>query len=282
MQSKHQISIEQDWVQTLTILAEAYERISIMKMQQVRSSVLTTRQFLEGLGEIFFDVKQSYKDQLEQMAKQKLRQESKVVLVVLTANPSLYGNIIREVFNLFLKSHNRQNEVVVIGKIGKAMAEETKIRFTYFDLPDGHTLQDELGKIVAFLVQFDKVNVFYGKFANVVTQVATVSSVSGEETFQNESEQPQIQQIAFRFEPSLENIWQFFQNQVISSLFKQTVHEAELSRHAARIKAMEEVLSNTEKQALKLRIAQRQFKNWLSNKKQIQTIAGINLWKGKI
>lgn len=84
----------------------------------------------------------------------------------------------------------------------------------------------------------------------------------------------------YYFEPSLKTILAFFEDQVFTSILKQVVDESELSRLASRIKSMEDSLSSIEKEELLLRKAYLRTKRLMENNKQIQRIAGINLWTG--
>jgi len=82
----------------------------------------------------------------------------------------------------------------------------------------------------------------------------------------------------FIFEPSLEKLLNFFETQVFSSLFKQTVTEAELARLASRIKAMEQAIVFITTRMENLSSAQRRAKRNLENRKQLERVAGISLW----
>ncbi len=77
------------------------------------------------------------------------------------------------------------------------------------------------------------------------------------------------------FEPSLRKILEFFETSVFTSLFTQTVHEAELARLASRIKAMEEALGNIEKTEGQLNAEMRRIDKALQNKRQLDTISKI-------
>ena len=80
------------------------------------------------------------------------------------------------------------------------------------------------------------------------------------------------------FEPSLAVILEFFESQVLTSDFKQTVHEGELARLAGRIRAMEEMLSNIEDKQKELGMQALRLKKSTDNKKRIESLAGMFLW----
>lgn len=295
MQNKTILRYDIALVGGIRLLAQAYEQISVMKMQKVRSSVLVTRHFLDQLSLVFTDVKQSYKDQIQRQLNKnpnKLQQllslttrahNGKTVSVLITANSRLYGDIDQKIINLFLTEVIKGNtDILAIGKVGKQILESNKKTFTYFDLSDQIKDLTQLSPILNHLNSYEHINVYYGRFQNVITQLPTVQTVSGEDSLKSEiakeSSTP-TPKTRFAFEPSLEYILNLFEKQVISALFKQTLHESELSRHASRIKAMEDSLTNIEKLEKKLKVQEKILQKQLQNKKRMEVLSGMKLWR---
>jgi len=292
MQERKRIAEEIELVLSFKMLAEAFEEISVVKMQRVRSSVLRTRDFLSGLSNVFFDVKNSYRTQIISLMKKKklknenvthfstLKKNGKNVVVLLSANTKLYGDIVPKVFQLFMESiKNLSCDIVIVGKLGKDMFEQRGAarEYTYFDVSDTTVSINDLKALITHIVEYENVTVFYGKFDNVINQNPAASVVSGEEPF--EEKRPDLKkEVRFIFEPSLQRILNFFETQIFTSLFKQTVHEYQLARYASRIKAMEEALENINLKVKDLEGKHRRAKKLEINKKQIQTMSGIALW----
>lgn len=288
MKTKAQINTEKQFVSTLKTLAQAYEEISVIRMQRVRNSVLTTRDFLSSLAEVFRDVKSSYQKEIERHQKGKKGnlllkpvKNGKTVSVFLSSNNKLYGDIVNRVFDLFTESiKDQQTDIVIVGRIGKQLFDQknTGRTYTYFEIPDQSPKLQDLKPILLFVVPYEKIIVYYGQFANMISQIPVSTEVSGAESLEikEEADAPKTQ---FFFEPSLETILEFFEDQVFTSLLKQVVDESELSRLAARIKSMEDSLGNIEKQEQKLKLDTFRSKHLLENAKQIQRLAGISLWK---
>lgn len=288
MINKAQLNKEKQFISTLKLLAEAYEEISVIRMQRVRNSVLTTRDFLSSLAEVFRDVKSSYQKEIARRQKNKKGnlltksiKNGKTVSVLLSSNNKLYGDIVSRVFDLFMESiKNQQTDIVIVGRIGKVLFDEknTGRTYTYFEIPDQNPKLENLKPILAFVVPYEKILVYYGQFANMINQVPVSTEVSGAESLEIRESQdtPKTQ---FFFEPSLETILQFFENQVFTSLLKQVVDESELSRLASRIKSMEDSLGNIEKQEQKLKLETFRSRHLIENSKQIQRLSGISLWR---
>lgn len=293
--NKNQLLEQVDLVETLNVLAHAYEEISVMRMQKVRASVISTRVFLEKLAEIFYDVKKSYRKEILALMQSKNRNKKnftfstitkngKSANVMMTSNARLYGDIGRKVFTLFMESIKKDPnaDVVLVGRMGKDFFDGQsafKKEYLYFEIPDNDVKIQDIRPIVEKLMVYDKVNVFYGQFTNLMTQQAVASSVSGDQPFGSDATGlSEEEKFTFFFEPSLEKVLNFFEHQVFGSLFKQTIHESELARLASRARAMESAISNIEKEEAVLKVESRKFKKRLEDKKRLEGLSGMALW----
>lgn len=290
MQEKSRIAQELELTKNIHMLAKGYEEISVMRMQAIRGLVLKTRIFVTELSEVFYSVKTSYRKQIVAlMRKQKkkdltkvstMRKNGKSVLVLLTTNKKFYGDITMRVFKLFIEDAKRtHSDLVIIGRYGRNLFEHQGIlrSYQYFQFPERRISLEDLKPLIATIVPYEAVTVYHGKFKNIVSQVPTASNVTGEQPFE---QQPKEQvSMKYMFEPSLEKIISFFETQIFTSLFKQTVHESELAYYASRIKAMEESLENIKNTMSNLHQQKRRIDNIIMNKKQMQALSGITLWQ---
>ncbi|MGE5041445.1 MAG: F0F1 ATP synthase subunit gamma [Candidatus Levyibacteriota bacterium] len=305
MKSKLALNLEFQLLGTLKTLAEAYEQISVIRIQRVRGSVINTRDFLEGLAEIFNDVKQSYRDQVQELLKRHkknapggIKKNGKTMAILIASNNKLYGDIVFRVFNLFMKDVEKNNyDVAIIGKVGKVMYElrYPGKEFLYFDIPDQNARLSDIMPVIEKIVGYSRILVYYGHFLNIVTQEPAISEVLGDSSLlETTGQEVQEKHKMFYFEPSLQEILEFFEAQMFSSVMKQIVDESELSRLASRIKSMEDSLGTIEKDEQQLRKSEIRTKRLLENSKQIQRLSGavwsqrqynsfshIRLWKQK-
>lgn len=285
MQHKQNILDEIDFTESLKMLIQAYEEISVIKMQKIRASVLSTRSFADKLSGVFYDVKISYKREMEKMRKKKKEEipvKKKLVSVLISANAKLYGSIVTAVYDKFISEiKNVDTDIMIVGRIGKELYEsqpEKKI-YNYFEIPDGSITLDDLKPIIYHLSSFQSIKVYYGRFESIINQVPTVTNVSGEAEPNIHAPKGGPEVASYFFEPSLEKILQFFTTQIFSTFFQQTVHESHLSRLASRIKAMEEALQNVDGKMDSLNMAKRRIFRLMENNKQLERLSGINLWK---
>jgi F0F1-type ATP synthase gamma subunit len=293
MEEKHKLAQEISVTQSLQLLATAYEEISVMKMRLARDSVLHTRDFLSSLSDVFVNVKTSYTKKFMQENKNKPatlqfsthQTNGKDIFVLLSAANKLYGDIVYKTFEL-LKEKVQQSEnadIIIIGRTGKELFETTfpGKTYTFYDLPDIVPNIAVLKPIIEQMLQYEHVTVFYGRFFNVVKQEAVAVSISGDEPIEKKAEEqtPNVQKYGFLFEPSIEELFYVFESQIFSSLFKQTLAEEELARLASRITTMEQAISFINTRIGRLTTAEKRAKRQIDNRKQLERLAGIRLWK---
>ncbi len=297
MQNRKAIGEEIELVNTLKVISQAYEEISVMRMQKIRDSVLKARDYLIKLSSVFYDVKQSHRRFINFLEKEVedlspydiLPRNGKTVTVLLSANEKMNGEILSKVFRAFaehVKTKAMESDIILIGKIGKelyATVSGLPKDYTYIQVPDEKVQLNDVKVLISKLIQYQEINVFYGKFHSVVTQDAVIANITGDKPYDDidlaaKPEGQNEEDRKFLYEPSLEELYSFFETQFFSSLFKQTIDESHLSRYASRIKAMEEALVNIEAKSKKLYSEERKSKKATQNKKQNDSIAGMGAW----
>lgn len=287
MITKKQIEGEMNNLQGLTSMIEAYEEIAATRIKRTRDSVLKSRSYLSEINDIFQQVKSSYRHELDALMKKgKIKDPAKlsfvqrngrVLSVFISANTGLYGDIVQKTFDLFVKQiENQQTDVAIIGKLGASLFEDYGIKapYTYFELSDQNLDQEKLQQIAAFLLQYERVVVYYEQFQSIVKQEAIMSDISG--NLIEENREAEI--IKYLFEPSLEKILGFFESEIFSSIFEQTVHESLLAKFASRMINLAQASENTKKRLKYLNFQKEQIKHRDNNRKQLQSISSMSLW----
>lgn len=287
MEQRRKIKEEIMMGTNLRMLTRTYQEHAIEQINFARYSVIASREFSDELEEVFINVKTSYRRALQRLLAGKksdkttlpIRQKNgKEILVLITANNKLYGEIITKICKLFYQEARYSNaDIAIVGKQGKNYIEGTGLqkKFQFFDVPDSNVTDVELNPILTTLLEYDKVTVFHGKYNNMVSQEAVEAYVSGDipEKEQIDSKED------FLFEPTVDNILEFFEKQIFSLLLNQTIQEAQLARFASRIKAMELAQQNMGRWLDELAQRERRLKNALINKKQLELFAGRSLWR---
>src|SRR3989338_5938191 len=288
MITKKETIREIDFLNTLKEILETYEEIAATRMARIRTSVLGSRDFLLEINAIFQQVKSSYQAAVEVLMKKKkikdpskltfIKRNGKTLYVFVSANTGLYGDIIKKTYDVFIDNLKKTpGDVVIMGKLGVEIfkADKVSIPYTYFDFPDNKIDNAILQIIIAHIIQYEKVFVFYEQFNSVISQSPIVTNISGD-PLPWEKGGPTAK---YFFEPSLEKIMEFFEKEIFGSIFQQTIFESELAKFAARMVSLDYASSNTKDRLKQVTLAKNKIKHQENNKKQLEKFASMKLWK---
>lgn len=282
---KKNITKEIKDLQDLQSLADAYAQISSNRMRKTRDSVVLSRDFSGEIQAIFKELQLSYRDKFLALARKRgikkghritlLAHNGKSVAVFLSANTAFYGDLTKRVFDLFLKEvKEKRYEATIVGTLGLSMFREvaSDLPYSYFELPDYGANQEKLGLLIRHLVEYEEIHIFFGKFKSVVNQYPDQVVISAETPL---GDKETIKISKYLFEPTLEEILMFFEREMFSSIFEQTIGESQLAKFASRMIAMDTAGEKIrtalfEKKTTSLRVA-----HAISNKKQLESMMSI-------
>ena len=291
MEQRQKLKEEMVITKNMKMLTTAYQEHALEQINFARYSVLASREFALELATIFGNVRHSYQRILEKMVdkdKKKLEElrkslkNGKEVLVLVSANNKLYGELIPKICNHFIKKAMETNsDLVVIGKEGKILVDKAHLNrpYQYFEIPDSNINIDILRPLTTYLLPYENVLIFCGKFNNVVSQDVIEASLTGTppEAAVKAGTESKHEDL-FLFEPSIEYVVDFFENQIFSIILSQTISEAQLARFGSRIQAMETAQNNMQKMIDQIARRQRLLRGMEINKKQLELFAGRRLW----
>ncbi len=290
MINNQELKAELNRLTNLKTLIEAYEEIAANRMRKNRSVVLASRVFNEGLGGMYQQIKSSYRTQIltimqrKRIANQRvltmIKRNGKSVTLLISSNAGLYGDIVPRITEQFIAfTAKTESDIAIIGRLGRRLFEErnTNRQYSYFDFPDVDADPIEVEKLANFLIQYEKIYIFYGKFISVGVQQPTMLDVIGEEKEELAADKT-APQIKYLFEPSLEQVMMFFEQQIFTSLIEQTVKEAELAKFASRMITLDSATENIKGALKTINLQQRILQHRQANKRQQELMTGISLW----
>jgi ATP synthase F1 gamma subunit len=294
MSEQKEIREELQALDNLKNMAENYEEIAATRMQQIRDVVVSARDYLSELSEVYVDLKASYQREVKDLLERRqaddktlphlLQKNGKTLMVYMSSNGRLYGAVTRKTYTLFieeLKSQDRDKiDLLLIGSAGKEMYESSNvdIPFEYINVPDEELSVENVKSLMEIFLKYNQVIVYHGTFINVIKQDAISSSITGDEFFETEAPTNIPKEDRFIYEPVFEKVFHFFETQIMSALFKQTFSENRLARQASRVNAMEEALVHIEEESIELNHEKVRLKHLLENKKQLERLSGFVLW----
>jgi F0F1-type ATP synthase gamma subunit len=241
---------------------------------------------------VYQEVKRAYEHEIEIFASSKksrakqnvfVKRPRRAAIAFLSANTSLYGEIISKTFSVFMEEVKKEEaDVVVVGRVGRTLFEEAmpNKKFIYFDFPDTAIAPENLKAIATYLNQYEKVIIFHGRFRSIVSQEVAVSSVSGDtlEIEQKTEEEKKGEYAKYLFEPALETIIIFFETEIFGSLLEQVFHESRLAKLASRMILLDRAAVNVEGALKKMKFRKQQMQHRVLNQKQVNLLSGVALW----
>lgn len=280
MITRKALKAEFEGLLSLKSLVDVYEEVAANRMQRVRGAVLISRQFLDELMGVFARIKKAYRRGSSYSA---LARNGKTVAVFVSANAGLYGDIVDRIFAKFSEFVRQNNpDVVVIGKLGvKLMADRgLNVLYNYFDFSDEAVETESFTMVMRYLMQFEKIVVFYGRFRSILAQDPETTMVSGDslESYSGSAQK----EVDYLFEPSAREIAKVFEGQILASIFEQTLHESQLAKFASRMLSLDRALDNIDGRLGEMRSAERRLKHKLVNKKQLARLSGVELWGSRL
>ncbi len=276
--TKKQILDQTRDLQGLKGLVETYEEVAALRMQAIRKQVLIARDFLDGLSGVFADAKSNIEKGVDLTTISTLNRNGRSVAIFASANAGLYGDIINKTYDLFLEFvQKRKADAVIIGRLGVKIVSERnpELLYNYFDFSDAGLDMSNLSMIMRYLLQFEKIYVFHGKYRSLVTQDAVVTSISGDEATSGLQTQ---EKNLYLFEPGIAEVLKMFEQEIMTTLFQQSMHEGQLAKFSSRLFHLDQANESIDNSLNGLRVTARRVAHKMSARKQLNTISGVSLW----
>ncbi len=277
MSQKH-IEHEIKELATLSALSLVLSELSSLRIKETRENVLYTRSFITAINSVFGEVLSSYYKKARALAHKKngekltfIAHNGKTVAVFISSTTGLYGPIVQKTFEHFMSEAMKDGvEVTLIGSYGvRLFSGQSTKPYTFFELSDNKEKMD-FARIVAHLVQYETIHVYYPQFRNVVSQESVMKEIAAEPKIETSDTQ-----IKYLFEPTLESVLQFFESEIFTSMFESVLEEAQLARHASRMLAMDMASQNIKKKLSHAHLERLRSVHRESDRKQLQSVAAV-------
>lgn len=273
-------------------IAQTYQEVAALRMRKIKDFVLKNREFLSGLATVFARVKLSYEvglkeflrsqgikneeDQKEYIEKMNFTlKNGRDALVFISANTGLYGDIIMRVFDYFCKHIDTKSDVIIVGRIGKILFEQRfpGKEFRYYDLSDKAPEPEIVNKMISDLKSYEHIIVFHGKYKDILDQIPSQSSVSGDRLSLEVKED--LKGISCIFEPTIEDVFNFFEKEIKTTLYDQSLYESSLSKFTSRMVSLDTATNNVTDQLDKLRLQRDILKHRKADKEKNTVLSNV-------
>jgi len=269
-------------IRQLLPLIEANQEIAVMRIGKVRSTVLATRSFEEGLSAVYSSVLASHKQAIAEEQEVDVV-DGKAAAILLSTNERLAGSITQVTTTEYIKftDENPKADVIIVGQVGRDVWESKRPNkpYLFFDLPRQAVSMNQIRPLLSQLIEYQDLTVFYPRFSSVVTQEPVIRQLgSALDAAMQASHNKPLQGTRYLFEPSLEKVLDFFNTQIFSTVVKQLFEETELAILGSRITAMENAAFNIRRRLAQLEQLDLHTSRRDRNKHQRERLAGMRLW----
>lgn len=272
MYALEQIQTNLEEFSALELLAEVFTDIARAKLDRVRSGIERNRQFVGEIAKVLHVVRVMAEEKGLSAAAQKKVSASLVV----TSNKRLYyGGLDTKIVNFYI-AHTAYTGYVdrfVVGSVGVDILKGREYPFPYEPILFERELPNisELSSLAKKLAGYQKVMVYFPRFVTILSQQPSFVDVTGlvGATAENEGEKYYI------FEPEIEKILAFFEEQVMAMLLEQTFLEAELARIGTQLLSMDEASQRAAEMIVTQKGVLARVKRQISSMRVLELAAGM-------
>jgi F-type H+-transporting ATPase subunit gamma len=251
-------------------ITKAMQMVAATKMRRAQQAAINLRPYASSLDDIAGHLYANIgKDEVSHPLLQGSTKTGKTAVVVITSEKGLCGalntNLLREV----LKTDSPDRVYISVGRKGRQfLARLKKNLLADFELKDSPTFA-ESKTISRFILQkfeeqqFDRVEIYYNRFVNTLSQVATLYPVIpigagvldvarnlGEAERSEQQEHKGDDRVTYNFEPEANELLERLLPHFIHLELYEKILESRASEHSARMVAMKNATDNA-KQLIK-------------------------------
>lgn len=235
---------------SLKLVTEALGELSAMELKSTRDDVEQNTIFFNEIAKIYQQVQTiASRNQLVNKKTVVINpKNSKTISILLTSNRSFYGGLDRALAELFISTSDQYpGDKLVIGNFGITYLLDSHFDHTFEkatfegDLPTPIELQ----KLVDQTISYSRILLYHPKFITPLRQEPEISDIT-----QGAEKTTDTATIDYILEPELDKMLGFFENQLLTLLFKAIFLQSRLSRTAARMISMYEAELNVEKEIM--------------------------------
>lgn len=267
-------------------ITSAMKMVAAAKLRRAQDRIIQMRPYSQKMTGILQNVSAGLDGSIENIFGE-IREENKVLLVVVTSDRGLCGGFNSNVFKttqaLIEKKYSYQQKSgdLYILPIGKRSFEYFKKR--KFQLVDDYyemfgNLNFDEAKIAANAVMngfvngdWDKVELVYNEFKNVATQILRAEQFLPVEAGTSDEVESSTD---YLYEPTAENVVQEMIPKSLRIQFYKAVLESNASEHGARMTAMDQATDNAEDLIKELKLTYNRSRQAAITKEILEIVGG--------
>jgi len=235
MLTLNQVAIKLNDVRNFRGLLEVYEDLAAQKMTKIRDEISGFRDYAKTLTQMSSELEEDIASVIKKNEKQK-------AVLLVSSDKGLYGRAF-DVVGMQFSKYVSENKVdaFVVGSLGVDVISRSGMRVNYTEIA---STEEALAGLWKTLSEYQEINVYYLKYISLANQSAEVLHVSGDlipketDTYQYDEKN----KLKYIYEPSAIEVAEVFAKEVLVFLTSQTLKEADLAKHAARLMYLDSCL----------------------------------------
>lgn len=238
------IQHELEQIHTVEDLTGVFESVASIKIARIRNRVIASKEFFAELWQTYRSLRVDPKEQLTRANK---KGNGRSVLVAVTAEGKLSGEIGNKVIDEVVTAYSvaEDIDVIVLGAHGALQLNQRGIAVTQvFHLPDSDT-QFSVTEMIETLQAYGQISVFYQTYESLrVQQVARIELISAVRELSDEADGEVEQEVEivstheYIFEPGAAEIADYLESLMMGVALTQVLMESKLAQYASRFNAM--------------------------------------------
>lgn len=240
--------IEKD-VQTMSSIVQltgAFEGIASAHIARIKDLVKQSELYFADLWQVYTKLRVSKEFHVSRMKNDTLI--DKDLIIVITAEGSLSGDIDKRVIEKMLESYTAsKQDVVVIGHHGATLLHQRKIKLLdTIKLPTqdaSSTADKDVERVLAYVQQYQSTVVYYQAYVSLMKQEIKSISLNaaiqerGDEIDEHEKD-AFISDKNYIFEPSVPEVISHMERSMLGVALNEVMIESKLAQQASRFRAM--------------------------------------------
>lgn len=277
-------------------ITSAMKMVSAAKLKKAQDAVLQLRPYVQKLQDILGSISSNDNEGTSEYTK--VREEERILIIVITSNRGLCGafntNVLKQAFQLvqekyFVQFQNRKVSFLAIGKKGGDFLKRKNmpLKDINTDLVDKVNFDKVAGYAEALMRdysegKYDKIEIIYNQFKNAAVQIlqteqylpvpkAEVAAKKGTVVSTNYD---------FIFEPSKEEIVKDLIPKTLKVQLFKAILDSVASEHGARMTAMHKATDNATELLRDLRIQYNKARQSTITNEILEIVGGAEALKG--
>ncbi len=235
------IANDYDAMGMMVDITSIFEGIAGLRIAQIKNQVLQAEDFFKELWKIYTQIRVDSMFRFGR-TQSKIKVLERDLIIVITAEGGLSGDIDQKLIDWMLTQHNPANEdIIVIGHHGAVQLAQKEVQYKkYFKLPE----QDKninVFPIIQEVQLYRSTSVFYQTYVSLMVQDVkriALQTVVQEQAKNSKTSDEIISELTYIFEPSTFAVIDHLERSMLQIALEHIILESKLAQFASRFRAM--------------------------------------------